>query len=98
MGIELSWVKLGSVFRLAAPITLAKLLIPPLLAWGLTAALGIGGLLRAVLIIQASTPTAVNTLILALRYKRRADLVAAIVLLTTVGSLITIGILLSVLI
>lgn len=98
LGIELSWVKLGSVFRLAAPITLAKLLIPPLLAWGLTAALGIGGLLRAVLIIQASTPTAVNTLILALRYKRRADLVAAIVLLTTVGSLITIGILLSVLI
>lgn len=97
LGVELSGVKLGSVFQLAVPVALSKLLIPPLLAWGLTTALGIDGLLRAVLIIQASTPTAVNTLILVLRYERRADLVAAIVLLTTVGSLITIGILLSVL-
>lgn len=97
LGVELSRVKLGSLFQLAAPITLVKLIVPPLLAWGLTEALGIGGLLRAVLIIQASTPTAVNTLILALRYNRRPDLVAAIVLLTTAGSLITIGILLSVL-
>ncbi|MCI2425884.1 AEC family transporter [Candidatus Acetothermia bacterium] len=97
LGVELSWVKIGSLFRLAVPIALTKVIIPPLLAWGLTAALGIEGLLRAVLIIQASTPTAVNTLILTLRYNRRADLVAAIVLLTTVGSLITIGILLSLL-
>jgi predicted permease len=41
--------------------------------------------MRAVLIIEASTPTAVNALILSLQYRRRPELSAAIVLLTTLG-------------
>jgi len=57
------------------------------LAWGITAMLGIEGLLRAVLILQASTPTAVNALILSLQYERRSELTASVVLITTVGAL-----------
>jgi len=70
------------------------LLIPPILAWGVTAALGLEGLLRVVLIVEASTPTAVNALILSLQYDRRPDLTASVVLLTTVGNLATMSVLL----
>lgn len=87
LGIALSRVRLGSLLRQAVPISLAKLILPPLLAWGLTAILGFEGLLRAVLILQASTPTAVNALILSLQYERRSELTASVVLITTVGAL-----------
>jgi predicted permease len=85
LGMSLARVQVGSLFRKAAPVSLAKLVIPPFLAWGLAAALGLHGLMRAVLIIEASTPTAVNALILSLQYRRRPELSAAIVLLTTLG-------------
>ena len=87
LGISLSQVRIGNLFRKAIPISLAKLVIPPLLAWGMTAVLGLDGLLRAVVILQASTPTAINALILSLQYSRRSELTASIVLLTTLGSL-----------
>lgn len=98
LGIQLSRVKLGGVLSQAASIAATKLLLPPLLAFGLTAVFGVGSLLRAVLIIEASTPTAINTLILALKYQRRPDLVAFVVFLTTVGSVLTMGIVLALLV
>ncbi len=85
LGMSLATARVGSLLRQAVPISLAKLVIPPLLAWGVTAALGFHGLLRAVMIIEASTPTAVNALILSLQYKRRSELSASVVLLTTIG-------------
>ena len=87
LGMALARVRLGSLLRKAVPISLAKLILPPLLAWGLTTLLGFEGLLRAVLILQASTPTAVNALILSLQYERRSELTASVVLLTTLGAL-----------
>ena len=87
LGMALSRVRIGKLLRQAVPISLAKLILPPLLAWGLTTILGVEGLLRAVLILQASAPTAVNALILSLQYERRSDLTASVVLLTTLGGL-----------
>ena len=89
LGMSLTRVHVGNLLHQALPISVAKLLIPPVLAIGLTSLLGIEGLLRAVLIIEASTPTAVNALILSLQYRRRSDLTAAIILLTTLGGLVT---------
>lgn len=97
LGMALANVRVEGLLRQAALLTTAKLLIPPVLAWGVTAALGIEGLLRAVLIVQASTPTAVNALILSLQYNRRPDLVSSVVLLTTVGNLATMSVLLTLL-
>jgi predicted permease len=97
LGMALSRFRVEGLLRQAALLTAAKLLIPPVLAWGVTAALGIEGLLRAVLIVQASTPTAVNALILSLQYNRRPDLVASVTLLTTLGNLATMSVLLSLL-
>lgn len=85
LGMALAQVRVGRLFRVAAPVSAAKLVVPPLLAWGACALLGLDGLLRAVLILEAGTPTAVNALILSLQYERRPDVTAAIVLLTTIG-------------
>jgi predicted permease len=95
LGIQLAQIKFGGVFFRAGLIASAKLILPPLLAFGLVTVLGVEGLLRTVLIIEASTPTAVNTLILALQYHRDPDLVASVVLLTTLGSVLTMGLLLA---
>ncbi len=94
LGVQLAQVRLRGVIREAIPLSAAKLIIAPLIAWGLTAILGIHGLLRAVLIIEGSTPSAVNSLILALQYNRRPTLVSSVVLLTTVGNIATMGVLL----
>jgi predicted permease len=97
LGVQLAQVKITSVLPRATVVAGLKLLIPPLLSWGLTAALGIHGLLRSVLIIEGSTPTAVNALLLSLKYDRRPDLTASILLLTTVGNLVTMTVLLTLL-
>lgn len=85
LGMALAQVRVGKLLRFAAPVSAAKLVLPPFLAWGACTLLGLDGLLRAVLIVEAATPTAVNALILSLQYERRPDLTAAIVLLTTIG-------------
>ncbi len=94
LGMALAGAKLGRVARQAAPIAIAKMIAPPLLAWGTAAALGLTGVLRAALILEASTPTAINALILSLQYNRRPDLTASVVLLTTIGGVGTTALLL----
>jgi len=89
LGMALAGAKVGHLVRQATPVSLAKLVVPPLLAWGLCAVLGYDGLLRAVLILEASTPTAVNALVLSLQYNRRPELTASIILLTTIGGVAT---------
>ncbi len=94
LGMSLATARIGSLLRPAVSISLAKLIIPPFLAWGVTAALGFHGLFRAVLILEASTPTAVNALILSLQYRRRSELSASVVLLTTIGGVVVTSLLL----
>jgi len=94
LGVQLAQVKIKSVLPKATVVAGLKLLLPPLLSWGLTAVLGIHGLLRAVLIIEGSTPTAVNALLLSLQYHRRPDLTSSVLLLTTLGNLVTMTVLL----
>jgi len=97
LGIQLSRISLRSIGREALWLTAMKLLIPPLLGWGLTAALGIGGLLQAVLIVEGSMPSAIISLLLSMNYQRRPELTASVVLLTTAFSLVSLSILLSLL-
>jgi len=97
LGVQLARVPLRGIVRDSVWLTGAKLLIPPLLAWGLTAILGVGGLLRSVLIVEASMPSAVNSLILAMHFDRKPELAASIVFLTTVLSLGTLTVVLSLL-
>ena len=74
-----------------------KLFLPPLLAFGLVTALRIDGLVRDVLIVQSAMPTAVNGLLLARQFDVRPDLVASVLMLSTMGSILTISVLLGLL-
>jgi len=87
LGVQLSRIRLGTIARESVVMTGLKLIVPPLLAWGLAEALGATGMLRAVLILEASMPSAVNSMILATHYDRRPGLASAVVFLTTALSL-----------
>lgn len=60
---------------------------PTALRVGLTAMLGIGGLLRSVLIVEVSMPNAIDALILSMHFNWRPELTATVVFLTTLLSL-----------
>jgi predicted permease len=97
LGIQLVRVPLRRIAGEAVWLTVLKLALPPLLAWGFTAMLGVEGLLRSVLIVEASMPSAINALILSMHFNRRPELAATVVFLTTVLSLGTITLILSIL-
>jgi hypothetical protein len=94
LGLQLSQVHIGAVLQEAIPIAAAKLALPVLIAFGVSTALGLGGLARNVVLVQASTPAAMNSLVLALHFDRRPELVAAVIFLTTICSCLTVGLLL----
>ncbi|WP_429885444.1 AEC family transporter [Geoalkalibacter halelectricus] len=94
LGMQLArtqWQARVGFFSLATAVRLG---VAPLIAWGLTALLGIDGLTRAVVILQTSTPSAVLPLLYSLRFGGRADLVAGTILMTTLFSAVTLTILL----
>ncbi len=71
-----------------------RLVLAPVLAWGLTELLGLEGLDRAVIILQTSTPSAVLPLLYAVRFGTRPDLVAGAILTSTLFSAATLTVLL----
>jgi len=97
LGLQLSRVRLHHFGVDSILLSSIKLLVPPLLGWGVTSLLGISGLLQAVLIAEASMPSAVNSLILATQFRRNPELAATTVFVSTVFSLVTITVLLTVL-
>lgn len=74
-----------------------RLGLAPVLAMSLCYLFGIDGLLRKVLVLQTSTPSAILPLVYALHYKTRPDLVAGGITLSTLLSAASLTILLYVL-
>jgi len=97
LGAELANVRLAHVWRASSALAAVKLLLPPAVALGLSWLLGLDGITRSVLILQASMPTAVNGLLVARQFDARPDLVASTLMLSTLGSVLTISILLGLL-
>ena len=96
LGAEMASISSLRQIREALVLTGLKLLIAPAAGLLLAALLGLTGLERSVLILQASMPTAVNGLLFARQFETRPDLVATVLLLTTLGSLAVLPLLLSV--
>jgi predicted permease len=96
LGFSLSKVKVSSfpVTILASLLRLGGGLAIGFLAVSL---FGMTGILRSVIILMSSMPAAVNTYLIAARYKNEPELVASVVLVTTVASLALIPVLLHIL-
>jgi malate permease and related proteins len=70
------------------------LLAAPLVAWQLCLLLGVAGVTRNVLILQAAMPTATMSAVLATEYDTAPALVATVILFTTLASMVTLSFLL----
>lgn len=94
LGLELARAKLQdydwNVF-LAVGI---KLLVTPIIALGLAAVMGMTGLTRSVSVLEAAMPTAVVASLIATEFQARSDFVTSVVFLTTIGSTLTLTLLL----
>lgn len=84
LGVQLANVKLGYKIWQVLGVSAFKVIIAPLTAFGLVALLNIQGVLGAALIIGLSTPTAVNTAILAQEFDNEPEFAAQVVFMTTV--------------
>jgi len=74
---------------------LLKLIVAPLLGWGVCWLLGLRGQDLQSVVLALSMPTAVNVFLLALEYDKDAETIASIVAATTLVSLVTISIVVS---
>lgn len=84
----------------AFPIMLAastRLVVAPLLAFPLSALLGMSGLTQQVAIIQSSMPTAVISVVLSTEFESDPKFASAVVLFATLASMITLSVLLTIL-
>ncbi len=84
LGAQLASVKLGYKIWQVLGVSVLKVVVAPLAAFGLTALLNIQGVLGAALIIGVSTPTAVNTAILAYEFDNEPEFAAQVVFMTSV--------------
>jgi hypothetical protein len=76
-------------WRLALAVGGLRLVVSPLLVWGLCRAFGLSHLQTAVTTIELGMPTMMFTLMLALRYELDVELSAALVTTTLLGSIAT---------
>lgn len=93
LGIQLASTSLviGKYELFAASL---RLLVAPLVAWGLGNVLGLKGLDAQIFIIQSAMPTAVNTVVLVTEFGGDAPRVARTIVVTTLGSFLTVPLIL----
>ncbi|ASK34197.1 AEC family transporter [Alloalcanivorax mobilis] len=95
LGVSLSTLRVRHLGP-GAGFALLRLLLGFAIAWSVCALAGIDGLLRGVIVIQSSMPVAVFNYLLAQTYRQGADQVAAMVVISTVLSFLTLPLLLMV--
>ncbi|MBW7885357.1 MAG: AEC family transporter [Caldilineaceae bacterium] len=94
LGIQLSATRIESADGVVWRSTFVRLIISPVVAIGLCLLLGVGGLERQVLVLQAAMPTAVVTTVLATEFNTKPTLVATAVLFSTIASMATLSVVL----
>lgn len=89
IGLALEPVVIGEGLPLVAAATAIKLAVVPAVALALAYAFGVGGTLAKVVILEASMPVAMLSLIVGARYELDSALGSLIIVLTTVLSIAT---------
>lgn len=98
LGLQLSRLTLNARIAPIVWASVCRLLIAPIVGFGLAAALGITGLARQVSILQTGVPTATLTAVLAAEFGGDAEFASAVVLVTTLVGLVTQTVLLATLV
>lgn len=89
LGIQLAGTRfeIGKYELFAAAM---RLLVAPLVAWALGIVLGLKGLDAQIFILQSAMPTAVSTVVLITEFGGDASRVARTIVVTTIGSFVTV--------
>ncbi len=96
MGASLAGYPLAGDVLPALVLSVLKLVVHPLVVWLVAVPwLGLGGLWVSVAIIMAAMPSAVNVYLFGARYDAAPDVAARTVLISTVGSVVTISVILA---
>jgi predicted permease len=95
LGVQLSQTRLGGRYTQVAVGVMLRLVVGALIAIGLAPLMGLQGLARNVAIVQAATPTAVTSGLMAIEFDADADYVASVIFVSTLLSGLTITALLS---
>lgn len=91
VGVLLDRCKISREVVPLSALTAIRLVVSPLIGWGLVTALGIEGVTGAVLIAASGLPVAVNVFILSAEYGRDAELASQAVFWTTLLSPLTLA-------
>lgn len=83
LGMQLARTQIPTLSLFFPLSAVLRLILAPLIAWGLTRALGIQGVTQGVVILQTSTPSAILPLLYSLRFNTRPDLVAGAIFINT---------------
>ena len=95
LGLQLSRTSVKGRLGPILLATVTRLVIAPLIAFPLASLLGLHGLVRQVAIVEASMPAAVMSGVLATEFGGDAEFATAVVLVSTLASIVTLSILLS---
>ena len=94
LGLELAHAKLRDYEWRVFLATGIRLLVAPFVAIAIAALIGMQGLTRSVSVIEAAMPTAVMASLIATEFQTRSEFVTSVVFLTTLGSTVTLTLLL----
>ena len=97
IGMELGRAKLGVSLPDVWAVVLLRLLVAPLVAWGAASMMGLSGMLRAVVIVQASMPTAVMPIVFAREFGGNVQFLTWVVVFSTLLSIVSLSVLLTLL-
>ena len=95
LGLQLSQTRVGKRYREVAVGVFLRLIVGAAVAVALAPLMGLAGLARQVAITEASTPTAVNSSLMAIEFDADAELVTSVVFVSTLLSSVTLTVLLS---
>lgn len=91
LGIQLGYARRVLVNATVVTAVVLRLVIVPLMGWGIGLLVGLRGLELQSIVLALSMPTAVNVFLLALEFRQDAETVASVVAVSTVVSLVTIS-------
>lgn len=94
LGIQLSRTTVQKNYMPLAVSTVFRLVLSPLVGILITSIMGVEGLLRSVLILECSMPTAVNAALIAIEFDAKPGFVSTVVLVSTVLSILSLSVLL----
>lgn len=89
LGLQLATVGGLRFFRSSTLISIAKLVVAPLVGWAVAEAFGLTGDDRGVIVLQSAMPPAVFCMVLAIEHDLEADRTTNDVVVVTIASLLT---------